>query len=93
LTETQKELEEKNNEIGQLKIDLSKISGFSITLDTGWHLLGGMPIDITPSTHPASCISVMYMYDEGTYQRILYIPAHKGVWVNIKEKCDILIEK
>lgn len=93
LTQKQKALEEKNNEIGQLKIDLSKISGFSITLDTGWHLLGGMPLDITPSTHPANCISVMYMYNEGTYHRIQYIPAHKGVWANITEKCEILIEK
>lgn len=55
---------------------------YSMTLDAGWHMLGGVNGKAVPSTDVGGAITVMYGFD-GSYAPISEVAAGQGFWVKI----------
>jgi len=74
------------------KLDLSQVSGYTIDLEPGWHLIGGTNKGIVPVTDIEQCIEVMYIFENGQYIQVDNIPAYKGVWIKVREACRMRVE-
>jgi hypothetical protein len=62
---------------------------YKLDLEAGWHLISGTDNPTSLSTYPEGAIEVMYIYENGQYIPVTVIPAMKGVWIKLKEACEL----
>lgn len=64
-----------------------------LSLSTGWHLLGAVSSEATPTTSSGES-PLMYRYDPANgYQKADKLPPTCGVWVRLEEQSDFSVGK
>jgi len=83
----------KNSKNATYSLTVKKMPQLSMSLSEGWHLIGSTSSD-TPviSTIPEDRISVIYMYENGRYERAYEIEMGRGFWIKLMSDCELSIE-
>ncbi|CAN2050462.1 exported hypothetical protein [Candidatus Magnetomoraceae bacterium gMMP-13] len=63
-------------------------NNYTLPLSPGWHLLGAVNAEASPSTTPDEAIEVIYKYIDGAYNETKNLSPGYGYWVKIKEQCE-----
>lgn len=66
-------------------------TNYTVTLDSGWHLIGAVHIKTTPDIDPDNAVSVMYEYNEGRYKPITQFTPKYGCWVKTVKECNFTL--
>jgi len=67
-------------------------SEYSLSLSTGWHMLGALSTRITPETDSETALSVIFGFKNGTYMEVNEMKPAMGYWINVIEDCMITLK-
>ena len=64
------------------------IHAYTISLDAGWHLVGGLEQSVEQSFDP-DCVEAAFGYQNGAYSIVSEFQSGNGYWVKLKTSCDV----
>ena len=67
-------------------------SEYSLSLSTGWHMLGALSTRSTPETDSEAALSVIFGFKNGTYMEVNEMKPTMGYWINVIEDCMITLK-
>jgi len=71
----------------------SPFSELTLSLSTGWHMLGALSTTSIPTTTMENVISVIFLFKGGTYAEVNEMTSSLGYWVNVTEACELTLDK
>ncbi|ETR67305.1 MAG: hypothetical protein OMM_11745 [Candidatus Magnetoglobus multicellularis str. Araruama] len=66
------------------------IGPYTITLNKGWHLVGGLEQSVETS-FDSDCVEAVFAYQNFSYSIVSEFLTGKGYWVKLKKSCKLKI--
>jgi len=71
----------------------SPYSELTLSLSSGWHMLGALSTTAIPKTMIDHAISVIFVFTDGAYAEVNEMNASLGYWVHVTEACEFTLDK